>query len=375
MWRVAPLLWGLLLGCGGFDRSASDADGPEPVTVVEVAPVATGEVSETLVTSAVVESEIQADLLPVTTGIVRSIHVEEGDRVEAGALLAVIDNVSLEAGAERASAELRHLEQELARLERLYTQGAISQRELTDARHRLDTARSSSREAQRSHGQTRITAPFDGVVAFREIRVGELASSSQRAFQVVDLDRLRVVASLPERDLARVRVGQRARLVAAYDETIGAWATVERVGPVVDSASGTFRVTLALEAEQSALRPGQYVSVRLEVDRRRDVVVLPRKGLAWEDGTPVAYRMAERPPEDEGDEEEAPGWIAERVRLSVGLVDDEGVEILDGLSPGDRVVVVGQSNLREGARIRTPGMQAEHERRQAEDAAADGAEG
>jgi len=406
--RVAVLT--LLLGCGPGpgggpgNHGERPEDAPEPISIVEVAPVERGEVSDLLVTSAVVESEAQADLYPEATGVVVSVHRDEGDPVRAGDLLAVIDNASLDAGAQRARADLERLEGEYARLEGLYQKGAVSERELTETRYQLEAARASAREASRSHGHTRITAPFDGVVAARDVRVGELASSGRRAFQVVDLDRLRVVAALPERDIARVKVGQTARLVSAYDSDVWTHGVVTRVAPVVNASSGTFRVTVALDAHQTALRPGQYVSVELEVDRHQDVVIVPRKALIYEDGTPIVYRMAPKPEEEAEEEADAKkkevafhfswpwaraaedtdqeegkelesDWVAERVVVGVGLVDAQSVEVLEGVGPGDEVVVVGQSNLKDGAAVLTPAMKAEWEaRKAAEDEGAAGSE-
>ncbi|MBW1877483.1 MAG: efflux RND transporter periplasmic adaptor subunit [Deltaproteobacteria bacterium] len=397
----------LLLGCGqgpgaGVNHDDGDPEkAPEPVSVVEIASVDRGEVSDLLVTSAVVESEAQADLYPEATGVVVSIHRDEGDPVQAGDLLAVIDNASLDAGAQRSRDDLERLVGEYARLEGLYRKGAVSERELTETRYQLESARTSAREASRSHGRTRLTAPFDGVVAARDVRVGELASSGRRAFQVVDLERLRVVAALPERDIARVQVGQTARLVSAYDEDMWTPGVVIRVAPVVDATSGTFRVTVALESNQSSLRPGQYVSVELEVDRHQEVVVIPRKALIYEDGTPIVYRMIPKPEEDEEDEDASKeevafhfswpwaraaadtdeeeeelksDWIAERVVVGVGLVDALSVEVLEGVQPGDNVVVVGQSNLKDGAAVLTPALKAESEARKAAAEAAAGSE-
>lgn len=370
---------------------------PDPAAVVELVEVARGDVADLLVTSATVESEAQADLFPVATGNVVSVHVDEGDPVEGGDVLAVVDNASLDAGAERASTELDKARRELTRVESLYEQGAVSERELSEARFALEQAQSSAREARRTHGQTRITAPFDGVVAVRDVRVGELASSGKRAFQVVDLDRLRVVAALPERDLSRVEVGQTARLVAAYDDEVWTAGTVDRIAPVVDPQSGTFRVTIGLDPDQTVLRPGQYVSVELVVDRHEGVVSIPRKALVYEDGVPIVYRMIPAPEgeadDEEGDDEEADGggfawslpWggdadsdteaseedqgpqhVAERVVLEIGLVDAERVEVLEGLEPGDQVVLVGQSTLKDGAPITTPALKAAREAEQSD---------
>ena len=370
----------------------------EPVTVVEVEEVVTGSVAEVLVSSAVVESERAADLLPQATGVVRKVLVDEGDVVQKGQLLATFENVTLDAGAERARAEVDKLARDARTSRELFGKGAISQKELSEAEYQLATAESRLKEARGSAGQTEIRSPFFGVVASRDVRVGQLASSGQKAFTVVDPARLRVVVQLPERDLAQVTQGQKAVLVSAYDPDVKANGHVSRIAPVVDPTSGTFRVHIAVD-DGAVLRPGQFVSINLEVDRHEDVVVVQRRAVVYEDGLPVVYRMIEKPeeepkegdeagedgqkgdkkdkdeagwfaklfgggtPEDaadaEGDEEEEEPpqvYVSERVRLTLGLVDDTLAEVTEGVALGDKVVVVGQANLRDGAAVKTPAM-------------------
>lgn len=359
----------LACGIGGDDDSKGDwgKGAVERATVVEVHTVARGSVADTLTSSAVVESEIMADLFPATSGIVKQVLVEEGDPVTDGQVLAIIDNATMAAGSQRARADVERLQADVARLESLASQGAISAREVEEARFTLRTARTSAWEAGAGVGQTRIKSPINGVVALRDVRVGELANSGARAFQVVDLATLRVVASLPERDLPRVATGQPVSLVSAYDPDIATSGIVKRVSPVVDPSSGTFRVTVDLSSEQSVLRPGQFVSVGIEVDRHEGVFVVPREAIVYEDGAPVVYRMIEAPIEaDTGDDDDedteadsgGPRFIAERVVVTVGLTDTVWAEIDEGLELGDSVVVIGQSNLRDGAPIRTPDMAA-----------------
>lgn len=371
---LAASVLAISLACGmggGDDQRGGDWGGQaiERATVVETHTVATGTVGDTLSSSAVVESEAMADLFPVTSGIVKEIRVEEGDAVVDGQVLAVIDNASVAAGSARARADVERLQAEVTRLESLAAQGAVSSREVEEAQYNLRTARTSAWEAGAGVGQTRIKSPINGIVAVRDVRIGELASSGQRAFQVVDLDRLRVIASLPERDLPRVFVGQPVTLVSAYDPNVKTTGVVGRVAPVVDPTSGTFRVTVDLSQDQTVLRPGQFVSVEIEVDRHDNVLVIPREAVVYEDGSPVAYRMIDKPIEpDTGDDDEpaedadsdtedtGPKFVAERVVITVGLMDNDWAEITEGLDLDDEVVVVGQSNLRDGAPVRTPAM-------------------
>lgn len=381
-------------GGGGGDWGGKKKAAP---TLVEVAPVERGSVGDWLISNGTVESEAAADLIPEATGRVLQVLKEEGDPVRKGDVLAVIDNTSLVEAQQKAQAEVEKLTADFERAKRLAQQGAISATELAEARYALQTAEASAREAASSYRQTRLAAPFAGIVASRAIKVGEVASSSTAAFTVVDMDRLRVVLSLPERDLPRVRVGQRAVLTSAYDEDATLEAEVMRVAPVVDAGTGTFKVTLALPPGQEVLRPGQFVSVELEVDRHDDVLVVPRTAMLYDNGLPVVYTMVDYTEEDEaaaqknqfgggkggwggdkgggfsfswgGDDEkkeakpeyDGPKKKAQKVIIRPGYVNERLVEVTEGLEGGERLIVVGQSNLRDGARVETPELMAERE--------------
>lgn len=395
----ALLLTLLLVACaGGGEEPASKEEKtentPDPRTLVEVATIGRGSVGDHIGASAVIESEAQASLVPETQGTVTGIYAEEGDAVTRGQLLAVVASPTLDAAYERATAELARAEADAETAERLFAQGAVAKSEVDTARRALDAARTAHEEASRTRGFTRLESPIAGTVASRTLRYGELAAG-QPAFTIVDLTRLRVVLSLPERDLAKVRVGQPAKLVSAYDEAVTGIGVVERVAPVVDAASGTFRVTVRLDAPADgnlSLRPGQFASVKIEVDRRDDVLVAPRRALVWEEGRSYVYAVVETTKEaeeklagkgkdgegaekkdeegggfsfsfafggkeEEKKETELPGpWRkAKRVEVEVGYQDGERVEIRGGVDEGASVVTVGNQALRDGARVRLPG--------------------
>lgn len=372
-----------LTACSGTPGGKSQNNELSPVTAVEVAPVTRGTVSDILVTNATVESERQADIIPQTSGVVRQLLVAEGDAVQRGEVLAVLENVSLSEASQRAENELNRLRRDLAATERLYDQGAVSENELQSLKNQFQAAESSFREAWANEGNTKLVAPFDGWVASRTVKLGQLASGGSPALQVVDLERLRVVAELPERDVARVRVGQRAILVSAYDPSATASATVSRIAPIIEASTGTFRTILDLEASQKALRPGQYVTVNLEVDAHAGVIVVPKNALVYEEGQPIVYRRAPfvddtsatdtddgnvtstsssswfgklfgatAPKTEATDAPVDPEWMAERVGVELGLTDDSQAEITAGLAEGDIIITLGQSNLRDGAAIR-----------------------
>ena len=374
---------GFAVACeGGGERAGDDeteegaededkAPRSDPRTLVEVKAVERGSVGDHLVTSGTVEAEAQADLVPELSGTVVALHVEEGDAVRKGQKLATLSSPNLEANKARAEAEMARARKDHAEVERLFGQGVISQRELDESSYRLETARTALDEALLMFQRTRITSPIAGTVAVRDVRLGEVAGA-RRAFQVVDLSALRVVVKVPEKDLNRIAVGMSATLMGAYDEDASVPAEVIRIAPTVDPMSGTVRVTVELDPDQDLLRPGQFVSVRIEVGRHDDVLVIPRRALSWQDGEPVAYRVGiEEPPAppepdpeaEEEDDEEAeeeeplpgPYRIARQIDLVLGYQDSAVVEVMEGLALGDEVVTNGGASLRDGARVRLAG--------------------
>lgn len=387
-------------GQGGGPGAEEEEPGPERRVLVEAAPAAIGAVADHLVTSGTLDSDVQADIVPEANGLITQVLVEEGATVSAGQLLAVLANPSLDANADRASIELQRVRQALAEAERLHSQGAVSDGELRTARNSMAAAEASFQEARRSRGFTRITSPISGTLTVRDVRVGELATSAKRAFQVVDLSRLRVVVQLPEKDLPRVRIGQKAVLEGAYNESARATATVERVAPAVDATTGTVKVTIRLDPEQSSLLPGQFVKVRLEVDRREGVLTIPRRALVYDEGEPVTWRVIDAPPPkaeepaaagegapeaaeegpglweqitallpqdeatpegEEGQEPEKDPWdgipkrTVEKVRLKIGFTDADFAEVQEGVAAGDLVVTVGNNNLRAETLVKLDG--------------------
>lgn len=375
--RAAVAAWLLVLGAAvvGCTGEADDAKDERkgarevPPTVVATAQAAVGSVDEVLEASGTVEARASADLVPASTGRVLDVRVEVGDRVRKGDVLVVIRNEAAQGSAQRATDEVRHLEATLAELDALFGQGAVSAREVADARFNLDQARLRLTEARAAESDTRLVAPFAGVVAVRDVKIGEMASGGTRAVQVVDPSELLVRARLPEQDLGRVATGQQATLRSAYDDTQAAPATVARVAPVVDSQTGTFEVLLSLDPSQQALRPGQYVRISLVVDRRDDVVVVPREAVRYDNGRALVWTVGPAPAEAEApeaadaadgqpasnDAEPAGGLSATRTPVEVGLVDATRAEIVAGLAVGTEVVTVGHASLRDGARVRRPG--------------------
>ena len=367
MWWI---LAGVLFACQeeseyGNGKGQGEWKPSIPAVLVKAEVVETGTVSDTIEITGALESIQQVNIIPETTGVVQSIFVREGDVVRKGDPLAKIINTNASAALERSQIEMERLEREWKKAQRLQQDGAISDREFQEINTQLKTAQTSQEEALATQKRTTIRSPINGVVALVNIREGEVATSTQ-LFQVVQPERLRLVASVPERDLAELKEGQSVDIRAAYNDENTVNGTVERIAPVVDPTTGSVRVFINVEEGQSILRPGQFVKAQVEVARHEDTIVLPKEAVVYEDGAPIAYMVTEAPEEpvenepaeeeqEQGDgvepEEPQTKLVAERRELTVGFSDVRVVEVTEGVELGEQVITIGNHTLEDNSPI------------------------
>jgi membrane fusion protein, multidrug efflux system len=164
-------------------------------------------------------------------------------------------------------------------------------------------------------------------------------NTTNPAFSLADLDRLEALVAIPEREVARVRVGQVARILLQEGAAPVTSGVVERIRPVVDATSGTVQVTVTVPAgpSGSGLLPGQFVNVDLVTETLTERITLPRTSVLVDGAAPRVFVVQE-------------GQAVER-DVELGYSRGDRVEIRTGVLPGDTVVVVGQDNLRAGASV------------------------
>ena len=297
-------------------------------------------IAATFETHGTLEAENEVDLVARASGPIELLDVEAGDRVREGRLLARLDQGERRAQVEIARVELEEAQRAWERVERLADEALISTEETDQARARLDAARAQLQGQEIALGYTEIRAPFSGLVVRRYVKFAQNVQAGNPLFRLSDFDPLLCPIQVPERELPRLAVGQPAdvRVEAFPGRTFS--ASVLRISPVVDAGSGTVEVTLEVDAED-VLRPGMFARVALQLERRPDVLVVPKVALAL-DGLGDAVFVAE-------------GDVASRRELVVGARDGDRLEVVEGVEEGESVVVVGQDGLADGTPIRVVG--------------------
>jgi membrane fusion protein (multidrug efflux system) len=238
---------------------------------------------------------------------------------------------------------MRKLESNYARSRQLAEQKLISANDIDQIKYDLENARAVNRLANLELSYANVTAPISGVIAQRSIKPGNFVQINTPIFRIVDTPRLEATLNVPERELAVLKAGLPVNLQVDSMPGKTFTGTVDRVAPVVDSGSGTFRVICAF-AGGGVLQPGMFGRMQIDYDQRADALVLPRTALLDDESNPAVFAVR--------------NGKAQRVAVKLGYVEGEWAEVRDGLKLGDRVVVAGKTALRDGSLVQEIGANA-----------------
>ncbi len=337
----------LLTGCGEPEDPPTDAS--PPPRPVEVAPVIDVPAMETLRFPGVTRATRRATLSFLQSGYLAERRVERGDRVEAGQLLAVLDNPRLQPGVAaargaltEAETRLAQLERDTERLERLVERELVAADDLEQVRAQRDAAaaaRDQSRarldEAIAQLDEAALRAPFAGRIAEAHLEPGDFAAAGRPIVDLVDPDALEVEVRLPAQRAASLRSELPARPVRRVTDGVAADARLASLGRA--SPGRTAPAVFALE-EARGFAPGDPVEISLDFETRPGMAV-PLSAVV-NPGTAIhrVFRVREN--------------RAESVAVQVGRLQGRHVTVFGDLAPGDRVIVSGQSQLLDGERVR-----------------------
>lgn len=325
-----------LAGCGAEAQTQPVAEVVRG-TPVEVAAVERGELAPVYDATASLEAEREAVLLAEMAGEVVSIEVEEGDRVVAGQVLARVDSTRQVLELRQAASVADRMAHEATRNEALIARQMISREAYDRTRYDHQTQTAAVQLKRLDVDKTAIRAPYAGVITRRFIKDGQWLKREDQAFAIADFDTLQARIDVPERSAGLIQPGAPVRFAADAVPGRRFEARIERIAPVVDRASGTVGAVVEVDNRDGALRPGLFVRLGINYERIADAVLLPRAALLETEGARHVFVVAD--------------GKATRRAVRLGLADGDRIQVLDGVTAGEQVVVVGQNALTEGARV------------------------
>jgi membrane fusion protein (multidrug efflux system) len=355
----------MLTGCSGQDGEGQQAGAggmPPAAVVVQQATLADVTVRQDYAGRArgAREVEVRARI----SGILEQRLYEEGQMVREGDALFRIDRKPAAAALQRAraqrqvaEADVQQAEREWNRISSLFERNAVSERDRDSAQSALELARANLAvanagvaQAELDLGYTDVTAPISGVTSLEDFPEGSLIDTGTLLTTIVQLDPVHVRFALPENDAnirraareGMVRTDQEqnvsARLVLADGSEYDLDGRIDFTASTLDPRTGTVSARAVFPNPEQVIVPGQFVRVRVELQSFDDVITVPERAVTQGQHGPVVYVV--------DDDSKA------RVReVELGPVSDGRQILLSGLDAGDRYIVSGLVNLRDGAAV------------------------
>ena len=294
-----------LSGCGaGQAQSLAETAESETAAIpVQIQLATRGDIYATYSATANISTEGDAPVLTKVAGEVRELLVEEGERVEAGQVLARLDG-------ER--------------------RGLVSKAMFEGLKFDLDALQATHDLTKLNYEYSDIRAPIAGIVSDRAIKLGESIGVGHETFRITDTSEL--LAELP-----KFATGHMATL--EVDSLPGRRfpAEIIRISPTIDARNGSFRATAFVENTEGVLAPGMFARVTVAYEKHSQVLIIPTAALVAEDTRTAVYVVS--------------GDTVDLRPVSIGIRSEGQAEVLEGLDENDQVVVIGQSALRDGSKV------------------------
>lgn len=308
---------------------------------VAVDQVSSGSISSYYQATATLEAEKQAQILARVTGVVLEVLTEEGETIQAGDPILRLGNDEYRFRVEQTAAATANLRSRYERLEKMVAEELATEEEIQSARSDLASAEADEGLARLNFSYTTVKAPFSGQVTERLVDVGQNISNNDPLFVMADFDPLLAKVHVPSREFKLLLQDQAVELVLD-SSGVRLSGRIKLISPIIDPTSGTIKITVEISKYPQGTRPGEFAQVQIVTEKRDEVTLVPRGAVLSDKGESVVFV-----PVEEDDK-----WTAERRIVEVGFTDDENVQIVSGLQPGDTVVTKGQRSLKHGAALK-----------------------
>jgi membrane fusion protein (multidrug efflux system) len=360
-YRIAAFLLVLFILRFAFMRKPPEKT-EEKTVPVEIETVSTGSIEETMELTGWIKANQLVDIASKVPGRVESLSVisnegapanlEEGVEVKKGQQLASIDHdiylaevAAAKANVQAAEVEIADAEREKKRMVALYEGGSATEQNKDKAETsaemaaaRLSSAKANLELAEINLRESAITSPIDGIVTAKHIDVGNLIKAGDRIVTVADIKTVKVIVAAAERYSEQILVGTPARIkVDALPEKVF-MAKIYSIYPALDEQTNAMQVEIRLDNDQLLLKPGMFARVTLVTKQKDNTVIVPRDVVLGGKIDPYYVYVVDNN-------------IAHKTLVQIGIAQADKYEILDGLKPGQTLVVNGMSFLKDGTKV------------------------
>ncbi len=366
----------IVQACGDSPNGKSGKAGPssppeDPGTSVETITAKTSDISQQIKSFGNIRAQEIVQVTPQVSNRVTRIYADLGDTVKQGEVLAKIYDAPYRDQYQQAQASLEQSRTSYVRdslnfqrQKELYRQDLISASEFDDAkatfqnsRAQLRSSKASLTESRENLNNTKITSPVDGVVLSRDISEGDVASTGQVAYEIANTIGYQARVYLPLDEWRNVEIGQKVKFRVSNQPDISGRGRVTQISPRLNPKTGLGEVVISLTQDGQAIYQGVLVEANINVETHPNAVVIPRAALVENvqtliepESNTIQLERSYSAFTVQGDS------LAIQRDLKLGIEQGDQIEVLQGIQPGDELVITGQSGLSDSTKVRVAGQ-------------------
>lgn len=278
----------------------------------------------------------QIDILPEVNGKVTAIYFKEGETVTKGSVLVKLNDADLQAQLLKNKSQVKLAEQKLERVKKLLAINGISQEEFDAQENELNSLKADQAYITAQIAKTTIVAPFSGVIGLKNISEGSFVNATSPIASLVQLNPLYVEFSMPEKYSNSIKKGTEIKFSNEENEADNI-ATIYAIEPKIDELSNTIKVR-ALYSGKQTFYPGSFVKVFSALSKDDKALMIPSQSVISTMKGQKVFVIK--------------NGIAAEVMVKIGVRTDEQIQITEGLSQGDSVIVTGLLAVKKDSKLK-----------------------
>ncbi len=340
-WVALAALVAVAPGCKGGKTQGAVLN-ISKVTNVEVYTVVPKTYTEFITLPVVVMPFREANLSLISGGKITKLFADKGDRVQEGKVLLETETEMLRASREVSRANLEYQNGEFARSKQLFEAGSISQAAFDGAKLALSQAQSQYDIAKKQFEDATLEAPFNGIITMRNAEAGDVLGPASTAFRLIDMDRVKVQAGIPERYIDDFHKGNLVTIM--FDSMPGKEfpGRINYIAPEASSSVRTFMSEILVDNSRGLIRAGIMGNARIQRRVFNDALLIPLDALIETQYGRKAFVVKD-------------DSLASERTIAIDGGGDDMIVVTKGLQAGDRIITKGQHDIVEGDRVRVTG--------------------
>jgi len=303
---------------------------------VKVAQVKTENVSLDFVANGNFAPTQELNFSAEKSGKVISVLVDEGDYVKVGQTLVIVRSDVINVNAQTAKAAYENAKSDYARYENAFQTGGVTKQQLDQAKLQLTNAQSNLTQANINVGDTKVKAPIKGFINKRYIEPGSILTGmpATQMFEIVDVSKLKLKVTVNESQVASLKIGNTVDVTSSVFPDKVAKGKITFIAPKADE-SLNFPVEIEItNSANSDIKAGMYGTATFATSQKQDLKVVPRNAFVGSVSSNQIFVVE--------------NGVAKLKKVTAGRILGDQVEIINGLSDGETVIVTGQINLQDG---------------------------